>query len=333
MSATAALTALTNPPVLYFGLGLAAARARSDLEIPAPLSTFFGSFLLMAIGFRGGAELGRALGSTEFWLTLATAAALSALAPLYLYGVARRRFDEANAAALAAAYGSVSAVTFACALSLLQSLKIPYHEYMNVALAAMEAPAILTGAAIYRYVTAKSGAGAGSREDTRPSILRLVASKGSLVLLVGSLAIGLVAGEAGWSNVKPVFGDLFKGILCFFLLDQGLRCGRQLGDLKEAGFYALGYAVLMPLVGAALGLGAGHLLGLHQGDAFLLTVLAASASYIAVPAAMREVIPKANPGVYVTLPLAVTFPFNVVAGMPLYLALAGALAVVGNGGP
>ena len=331
MSASATLTALTNPPVLYFGLGLVAAKVRSDLEIPAPLSAFFGSFLLMAIGFRGGAELGRALGSTELWLTLLAAALLSTLAPLYLSAVARRRFDPANAAALAAAYGSVSAVTFACALALLQSLAIPYHEYMNVALAAMEAPAILTGAAIYRYVSAREEAGSGIRHDARPGIVRLIASKGSLLLLVGSLAIGLVAGDAGWTNVKPVFGDLFKGILCFFLLDQGCRCGRQLGDLAVAGLYALGYAVLMPLVGAALGLAAGHLLGLRQGDAFLLTVLAASASYLAVPAAMREVIPKANPGVYVTLPLAVTFPFNVVLGLPLYLALAGALAALGAG--
>ena len=323
MSTSTALTALLNPAMLYFMLGLGAALARSDLEVPPALSTFFGSFLLMAIGFRGGAELARALANPTLWETLAVAAFLSAGAPFYLYAVARRRFDAANAAALAAAYGSVSAVTFACAQSLLQEVSIPYHDYMNVALAAMEAPAIVTGALIYRHVSTRAEHSSGGRSaGATLSLVRLLATKGSLLLLVGSLAIGLLAGSAGWSAVKPLFGDIFKGILCFFLLDQGLRCGRQLGDLRAAGAAALLFAIAMPLVGAVLGLGLGSLIGLPQGDRFLLTVLAASASYLAVPAAMREAIPKANPGVYVTLPLAITFPFNVIVGLPLYLALA-----------
>ena len=320
MSAPALWASLLNPPVLYFGLGLATAAARSDLEVPPALSSFFSSFLLMAIGCRGGAELARAGASPSMWLTLGVAAAASALMPLYLYALARRRFDAANAAALAAAYGSVSAVTFACALNLLQDLKIPYHEYLNVALAAMEAPAIVTGALLYRLVRAGDPAG-GTVALNVPAVLRRLTTKGSLVLLLGSLAIGAAAGAPGWAAVRPLFGDLFKGVLCFFLLDQGLRCGRQLGELRSAGAWALGYAIGAPLLGALVGLGLGRLIGLPDGDAFLLVVLCASASYLAVPAAMREAIPKANPGIYVTLPLAVTFPFNVVLGLPLYLAL------------
>jgi len=327
MSSPVLWSSLFNPQVLYFGLGLLAATVRSDLEVPAALATFFSSFLLMAIGLRGGAELVKAAASGSMWLTLGVAAAASALMPVYLYAIARRRMDVANAAALSAAYGSVSAVTFACALGLLQGLRIPYHEYLNVALAAMEAPAIITGALIYRIAQARSDAPAGT--GTGPgvaAILRRVASKGSLLLLIGSLVIGASAGESGWATVKPLFGDQFKAILCFFLLDQGCRCGRQLGELRRAGGFAFGYALGMPLLGALAGLALSSLIALPAGDAFLLTTLCASASYLAVPAAMREAIPKANPGIYVTLPLAVTFPFNVVIGLPLYLAAAQALS-------
>lgn len=315
MSAPALLTGLLNPPVLYFGLGAAAAAVRSDLEIPAPLATFFGSFLLMAIGLRGGAELAQAGATPGLAATLLCAALVSALSPFYLYVLARRRFEPANAAALAAAYGSVSAVTFACAQSLLSGLSIPYHAHLNVALAAMEAPAIVTGALIYRRHAAGAGAPLGA-------VLGRLATKGSLLLLIGSLAIGWLAGEPGWSGIRPLFGDAFKGVLCLFLLDQGCRCARQAGDLRRAGVGALAYAVAMPWLGAALGLTLSSLLGLPLGDGFLLTVLCASASYLAVPAAMREAIPTANPGIYVTLPLAVTFPFNVVFGLPVYLSLA-----------
>ncbi len=314
---------LLNAPMLFFALGLVATLAGTELELPDPMGRFFASFLLLAIGLRGGAELARAGYSTDMALTLGTATLASALMPFYLYVAARRRFDGATAAALAAAYGSVSAVLFACALNLLQAAHLPFSGYMNAALAAMEAPAIVSGVLIYQGHRGRAEATLTGR--ARPplkvlEVLRLAFGTDSLWLLLGSLVVGVVVGEAGWRALKPCFGDLFQGVLCFFLLDQGSRCAFKLDSLKGVGAYALGFAIAASLVNALVGLVLARLLGLSPGNAFLFVVLLASSSYLAVPAAMREAIPTANAAIYVTLPLAVTFPFNVVVGLPLYLA-------------
>ncbi len=314
---------LVNAPMLFFALGAVATLLGTELELPDPMGRFFASFLLIAIGLRGGAELARAGYSSGMVLTLGAATLASALMPFYLYRVARRRFDGATAAALAAAYGSVSAVLFACALNLLSAAHLAFSGYMNAALAAMEAPAIVSGILIYQ--------GHRGREDARETgrsrpplklgaVVRLAFGTDSLWLLLGSLIVGILVGESGWRALKPCFGDLFQGVLCFFLLDQGSRCAFRLDSLKAAGSYALVFAAVMSVVNAAVGLVLAKLLGLSAGDAFLFVVLLASSSYLAVPAAMREAIPAANPAVYVTLPLAVSFPFNVVIGLPLYLA-------------
>jgi len=311
------LVNLLNPPVLFFFLGLAAVWLRSDLEVPQPIPKFFSLYLLLAIGFKGGVELRHGGLSADALSALAAALCLSAVIPLLAWRVLRRRLDAANAAAIAATYGSVSAVTFIAALSFLEQLGMAHGGYMVAALALMEFPAILIGVALYRRSCRDSRAAS----DSWGKLLHEAVANGSVLLLVGSLVIGMLTGESGGQALKPYTTDIFRGMLCLFLLDMGIVSGRRLGQLRELGGFPVAFALGMPPVAAALALGLSALAGLSAGDAFLLTVLAASASYIAVPAAMRNAIPEASPGVYVTLALAVTFPFNIVIGLPLYMAL------------
>jgi hypothetical protein len=313
-----AIQNLLNPAVLFFGLGLLAVWVRSDLDIPQPLPKLFSIYLLLAIGFRGGVELHKSGVSQQVVQTLVAAVGLALLVPLYSFLILRRPLGPANAAAVAATYGSISAVTFLTAVSFVGTLGLAYGGYMVAAMALMESPAIVVGVALARL------AGVGGREArdwTWSGLLHEAFANGSVVVLLGSLAIGILTGDGGEHALKPFTDDIFKGVLCLFLLDMGLVSGRRFADVKALGAFPIAFGLLMPLANAAIGIGVARLLGLGPGDALLFTTLAASASYIAVPAAVRLALPEANPGLYVTMALAVTFPFNVTVGLPLYMTV------------
>ncbi len=309
---------ILNPAVLFFFLGILAVLARSDLEIPQPISKLLSLYLLLAIGFKGGVELSHSSFGPEIALTLIAAVAMSALVPVYTFFVLRRMVSVHDAAAIAATYGSISAVTFITAVSFLQTLEISSSGYLVAAMALMESPAIVVGLVLYRFFA--SDQETDSDDFAWGRVLREACFNGSVFLILGSLVIGLLSTDAHAKSLAPFTDDLFKGVLTLFLLDMGLIAGRRLAALREAGAGLILFALLVPLVNAGLGILLTVLLDLSIGDALLFTVLCASASYIAVPAAMRLSIPQANASLYVTLSLAVTFPFNIVAGLPLYLA-------------
>jgi hypothetical protein len=308
---------LLVPTILFFVLGLVAAFARSDLSIPTGAAKFMSIYLLLAIGFKGGVSLADHGVSTDLFLALMGGAALSLAIPFAAYAILRAmtRLDRLNAAAVAGHYGSISIVTFVTATSLLDVADIAYDGYMVAVAAAMEAPAIVSALWL-----AHRGGGAAARPIR---LGRELLANGSIVLLVGAFAIGAVTGGRGMQMIAPFIVTPFTGILCLFLLDMGVTAGRSLignRHLLSPGLLAAG--VLIPLVGSVMALGIGALIGLSGGSLFLLTVLAASASYIAVPAAMRIALPEAEPGIYLTMSLGVTFPFNLTLGLPLYLWVA-----------
>ncbi len=313
---------LLSAPVLFFFLGVLAVLVGSDLEIPSPLPKLFSLYLLLAIGFKGGLELAHSGLSSLVLLTIGAAVAMSLLVPLTSFLVLRTRLDPANAAAVAASYGSISAVTFITAESFLTILQIHFDGFMVAALALMESPAIVVGVVLAKL----AGSHGGQAQPLRwREVLQEAFLNGSVFLLIGSLVIGYlvtVFSPSGLVRMEPFTDKLFYGALCFFLLDMGLVAAQRLQDLRRAGAFLVGFAVLAPLVHAVLGLLLSRLLGLGVGDALLFMVLCASASYIAVPAAMRMTVPEANPSLYISSALGVTFPFNVVVGIPLYLALA-----------
>ncbi|QDG50617.1 sodium-dependent bicarbonate transport family permease [Persicimonas caeni] len=305
---------LLNPPILFFLLGCLAAFSRSDLTIPQQLSKSLALYLLLSIGMHGGYELSKSGITADIALALGAAMLMAIVVPIYSFWILRIRFDLYNAAALAAAYGSISAVTFITGVSFLNQLDVAFGGHMVAAMALMESPAIIIGVLLVRM-----GAGKDSDEPLDWSeLLREAFLNGSVFLLVGSLVIGFITGEPGWKAMEPLTGDLFKGVLAFFLLDMGLVAARHMGDLKKAGLFLVGFAIGMALLNAAIGIGLARLLGFGAGDALLFTLLTASASYIAVPAAMRLSVPEANPSFYIAASLAVTFPFNIIVGIPLY---------------
>ena len=312
---------LLSPPVLFFFLGVLAVLFKSDLDIPSPLPKLFSLYLLMAIGFKGGIELAYSGLGSEVLMTIGAAIFMALAVPLLCFYVLRLKLDAANAAAVAASYGSISAVTFITAESFLNVLQLDFDGFMVAALALMESPAIVVGVILAKLYSDKGG---DSQTLYWREVLREAFLNGSVFLLIGSLVIGALVGSfnaAGVEKMVPFTEKLFYGALCFFLLDMGLVAAQRLQDLRQVGSFLIGFAVLAPLVNAMLGLGISRLLGLPQGDALLFMVLCASASYIAVPAAMRMTVPEANPSLYISTALGLTFPFNVVVGIPLYLTL------------
>ena len=310
------LSNLLNPPVLFFFLGAFACLVRSDLEIPQPLPKFFALYLLVSIGFKGGVELGKSGFTPEVATTLVAAMGMAVLVPAVAFFVLRKKMDVFNAAAVAATYGSVSAVTFIAATSFLSLLNLKFSGHMVASMALMESPAIVVGIALARILNH-----GGGDKFSWPHLLRDAFFNGSVLVLVGALVIGILSGESGAKALSPFTSDIFKGMLCLFLLDMGLVSARRLAGVRQLGVFPVAFAIIVPLCNAAAAIGLAHLIHLDRGDALLFTVLCASASYIAVPAAMRMAIPEANPGVYVTMALALTFPFNIIIGMPVYMSV------------
>jgi uncharacterized protein len=306
------------PPVPFFFIGVLAIMMKSDLEIPEQISKFISLYLLMAIGFKGGVELHDSGLNTKVVLVLLAAITMAIITPLYCFFILRKRLDVPNAAALAAAFGSVSAVTFITASNIISNSNIPPEGgEMVAAMALMESPSIIIGVWLYRKYSEQKG----DHHMDFKEIMREAFLNGSIVVLLGSLIIGLISNEHGEKIMKPFTGDIFKGMLSFFLLDMGVVAGKRISALRSAGWFLVGFGILMPLLNAGLGIGIGVLLGLTQANAFMFTVLCASASYIAVPAAMRIAVPEANPGIYVPVALGITFPFNIIVGLPLYFYL------------
>ncbi|MCO7239692.1 MULTISPECIES: sodium-dependent bicarbonate transport family permease [unclassified Aeromicrobium] len=343
------LSNLTDPVILFFVLGLLAGTLRSNLEVPPAVTKFLSLYLLMSIGFKGGEALA-ATGITSTALTvMGLAVLLSVVIPVVGYRVLRRRVAPFDAAAIAATYGSVSAVTFVAATQFVTSRGDEPGGYMTVALVMMETPAVVMAVLLATWVRAQRqvaepalvaarATDSGPDAPTPPtsdlppagttvgSVLRGAFTEGTFLLLVGSLVIGVASGSTGAETMAPLLHDLFKGLLAFFLLDMGLVVARQLREVKGVPPFLIGFAVVMPLFGATLALVLGVLTGLSVGDLTLLTVLAASGSYIVVPAVARHAIPEALPSRYLTMSLGITFPFNIVLGIPLYHAIAGVLA-------
>lgn len=308
---------LLSPAVLFFALGLLAAVTKSDLKFPEALYAGLTIYLLVAIGFKGGVAIAEA-GLARVWLPAAAAMLLGALIPLWAYPLLRfgGKFRAVDAAAIAAHYGSVSAVTFIAATNYLKAINQPYENYASAFLAVMESPAILIGVVLGKLAT-RSGATAAPLLASLQGAVHEALFGRSVFLLVGALVVGWLCGPAGMEKVEPFFVAPFQGVLALFLLEMGLVAGRRLGDLRKVGPFLLGFGLLMPVLNGAVGVALGRWSGLELGGATLLGVLAASASYIAAPAAIRTSLPDANPTYYLTAALAITFPFNIALGIPL----------------
>ena len=311
---------LLSPAVLFFALGLIAALMKSDLKFPEPLYVALTIYLLVAIGFKGGVAIAEA-GIAKVWLPALAALALGALIPLWTYPLLRfgGKFSAVDSAAIAAHYGSVSAVTFIAATNYLKAVNEPYEGYATAFLAVMESPAILVGVVLGKLATKTAGEGSGV--SLKKAMHEAIFGR-SIFLLIGALVVGALCGKPGMEKVEAFFVTPFQGVLALFLLEMGMVAGRRLEDLKKVGLFLLGFGVLVPLVNGALGVYLGKLVGLELGGATLLGVLSASASYIAAPVAIRISLPEANPTLYLTASLAITFPFNITLGIPIYLEIA-----------
>lgn len=322
---------LLDPAILFFVFGVLAGMLRSNLQIPAPISRFLSLYLLMALGLKGGFALAHSGLTLEVAGTLGIAVLLAMVVPLLGYPLLRRLLNGYDATALAATYGSVSAVTFITTIQFLENQHIAYGGHMAAAMALMESPAIIMAVLMANRLRQQAGQTEGGQTSGGHTptplgkILHESFTDGAQLLLLGAMLIGLLTGEAGKAAMAPFSVDLFKGMLAFFLLDMGLMTARNLGGLKGKSPWLLAYAILAPLAHAALALGLASLAGASAGNAALLMALAASASYIAVPAVLREAIPEANPSLYFGMSLGLTFPFNILLGIPLYVGVAQAV--------
>jgi len=307
---------LTNPALLFFVLGIIAVYVKSDLEIPSGSSKFISLYLLFSIGFKGGQELAHSHFTMEMIWSIIFGVFVASVIPLYTFFILKRKVSIDNAGAIAAAYGSVSAVTFVTAVSFLEIQNQSFSGYMVAVMALMEAPAIIIGVMLIRMYGEKQNSSV-----KMTNIMKHSFTNGSVLLIVGSLIIGLLASDQQAQGIKPFTTDIFKGFLAIFLLDMGIVSGRKLTDFFKSGWFTAIFAVLIPLFnGCAVALLSG-LITSDNGNRFIFSVLAASASYIAVPAAMKIAVPKANPGIFLPMALAVTFPFNITFGMPIYLSI------------
>lgn len=307
---------ITNPTLLFFLLGILAAVVKSDLEIPENTIKFISLYLLFSIGFKGGQELSHSPLGMEIVVALLFGLVIAALIPLYVFFLLKRRMGVPNAGAVAAAYGSVSAVTMIAATSFLEVQQIDFGGHMVAVMALMESPAIIMGVIlIMKYSAEKPVAGDLAR------IVRHSFTNGSVLMILGSLVIGFVADTKQAEGIRPFTTDIFKGFLSIFLLEMGMVTARRFSAFRRYGWSAFLFAILFPLINGCAVAWATGLFVPDLGDRFIFAILAASASYIAVPAAMRLAAPQADPGLYLPMALGITFPFNITVGMPLYFLI------------
>lgn len=308
---------LTNPTLLFFVMGIVATLVKSDLEIPSTTIKFISLYLLFAIGFKGGQELSHGGFTTEILLSLILGVVIASLIPLYTFFVLKRKMSVSDAAAVAATYGSVSAVTFVAATSFLEAQGVAFGGHMVAVMALMESPAIIVGVILMmRYDPDHD-----SQSADLKSIVKHSFTNGSVLMILGSLIIGIVADTKQAEGIKPFTTDIFKGFLAIFLLEMGMVTAKRFGAFRKYGWFVTAFAIVAPIVnGAAVAVISG-LVTKDVGNRLMFAVLAASASYIAVPAAMRLAAPKADPGLYIPMALGVTFPFNITFGMPIYFAI------------
>ena len=321
-----AIETLLSPVILFFALGALAAAARSDLAIPEAMAKAMSLFLMAAIGLKGGVQVAAAGFSPQMLVTGAVGIALSFTLPFLAFAALRGfgRLDGLNAGAVAAHYGSVSVVTFATATEVLTRGGIAPAGYMVAVLALMETPAIVSGLLLARRsATAGAMAGPGpARPGGGGHLWREVFLNGSVVLLIGAFVIGCIIGKAKYEPIAPMFTGLWSGVLCLFLLDMGLVAVRRLRESRAVTPRLILLGIVLPLINGTIGALAGAAIGLDVGSAAALSILCASASYIAVPAAMRLALPEANAGLYLSMSLAITFPFNIIVGIPIFTAIA-----------
>jgi hypothetical protein len=312
---TIQLHSLLSAPILFFFLGTLAALIGSDLRIPKSLSKFLALYLLFSIGFKGGGGLVYDTWNREVWITLSIGILMAIITPLYLYFFLKKKLKVYDAGALAATYGSVSAVTFITASSYLEDLGISYGSHMLTLMALMETPAILIGIFLIRIHTQ------ASNHSTYWKILQETLTSSSIIMLMGSLGIGFITNPQEAQALYPFTVGIFKGMLLFFLLDIGLEVGKNIKKLKAMKAYIILLGLLVPILNAAIGIGLSYYFKLGIGNSLLLVVLLASGSYIAVPATLRLAVPQANPALYLSASLGITFPFNLVIGIPIYYHL------------
>lgn len=308
---------LTNPALLFFALGIFAVYLKSDLEIPPNSSKFISLYLLFAIGFKGGQELSHETFTSEIGWSMLFGICISSLIPIYTFFILRKKLGVFDAGAIAAAYGSVSAVTFVTAVSYLEAHQLNLQGHMVAIMALMESPAIIVGLLLISTF---------NKVDSNPIKKRTVIThsftNGSVLLIIGSLVIGFVADAKQAEGIKPFTNDLFKGFLAIFLLDMGITSGKKLKAFFSFGWFPLAFAVLIPIINGSFIALLSSFVTDDISNRFMFAILAASASYIAVPAAMKISVPEANPGLFLPMALAVTFPINITIGMPIYFAIA-----------
>ena len=325
-----------DPAILFFVFGIIAGLLRSNLELPEAISRFLSLYLLMALGLKGGFALSISGLTEEVAASLACAVVMAVVVPWIAYAMLRRLVPPFDAIGISATYGSVSAVTFITAVQFLESQGTPAGGHMAAAMALMESPAIIlavimanllrrqatAGTVMQRPASTAGLAGGGGASLPLGKVLHEAFTDGAQLLLLGAMVIGLVSGAHGEAVMQPFIGDLFKGLLAFFLLDMGLLTSRHLAGLKALSPWLLVYAVVAPLLHATAALGLAAVAGLEVANATLIAVLAASASYIAVPAVLRHAVPEAQPALYMGMSLGLTFPFNILVGIPLYASMA-----------
>lgn len=313
-----------DPAILFFIFGAFAGAVKSNLEIPQPIARFLSLYLLMALGLKGGFALHKSGFTVEIALSLGLAIFLAILIPITGYQILRTKLNAFDAAAVAATYGSVSAVTFITATQYLDQFNISYGGHMAAAMALMESPAVIFAIVLANKARATqiNQTKNGHQQTGISKILHESFTDGAQLLLLGSMVVGLISGDAGQKLMAPFSIDLFKGMLAFFLLDMGLMAARNIKDLRGKPTITLLYAIGSPFSHALIALGLCKLVGLPLGNTILLMVLASSASYIAVPAVLRHALPEVNPGLYMGMSLGITFPFNIILGIPLYSMIA-----------
>ncbi len=315
----AILDNFSNPALLFFLLGIIASQVKSDLQIPETSAKFISVYLLLSIGFKGGQELIHAHAGLKVLTYSLIGIASAFIFPLLSFRILKKRMGVDNAAAIAASYGSVSAVTFITAIAFLDEKNIPYGSFMIAAMALMEVPAIIVGVFMVNRNSTNHSLSSFS------SIIKHAFTNGSVFLLIGSLLIGMITSDKQADGIRPFTTDIFKGFLTVFLLDMGLSAGRQLKGLWKNGPFVLTFSILTPIFQGITLMAISSLIIHEPGNLFLMGILGASASYIAVPAAMRQAVPKADPGIYLPMALGMTFPFNIIAGLPIYWFVAQAL--------